>query len=155
APVKLVTVIHLVVNELDADQSGTDTREFVEIATGLETCTALGGGILQRSLTGYTIVFWTAADNSTYLHANMAANTDAQTGMFLVGNQALNPQLHFADDLGYPINSAISNDTGAVALYQAPDSSFTSSSTVTSAHLIDALVYRTTASVSSATTLLG
>ncbi|MFO0554141.1 MAG: lamin tail domain-containing protein [Polyangiaceae bacterium] len=120
-----ITPIRLQINELDADQVGTDAAEFIEVSTGVPNV----------NLTGYTIVFFNGSNDLSYFALDMNATTDAN-GLLLVGNSGLNPPLVFT-------NNFLQNGQDAVALYQAAQSAFPNNTAVTNVSLIDALVYDT------------
>ena len=52
-----LTVIRLLISEIDADQTGTDMAEFVEFQTGVAA---------SLDLTGYVIVLWNGSTNVVY-----------------------------------------------------------------------------------------
>ncbi len=129
-----LTVINLLINELDADQAGTDMTEFIEISAGVP-------GV---NLTGYTLVLWNGAVASgTYLAYNrldLNGVTDAN-GLLLVGTSGVMPAPAI---LLSAATNAIQNGEDGISIHQAPVSNFVNGTTaVTAANLIDALVYGT------------
>ncbi len=120
-----VTAIHLVINELDADQSGTDAAEFVEISTGVPNV----------NLAGYTLVFWNGSIDQSYFALALNAETDAN-GLLLVGNPGMTP----TPALTFTGNS-LQNGQDAVSLHQAPTSAFPNNTPVAGKTPIDAVVY--------------
>jgi hypothetical protein len=118
-----VTVIRLVISELDSDTPGTDAAEFVEIATGVP-------GV---SLAGYSLVLWNGANDLSYYSVNLNATTDAN-GLMLVGNAAVSPSITLAGNF-------LQNGQDAASLHQAAPPA--NNSPVTNVGLIDALVYDT------------
>jgi hypothetical protein len=122
-----VTVVHLVINELDPDTLNTDTAEFVEISAG----------VANVPLTGYSLVFWNGANEMQYFAIDLGASTTS-AGLLTVGNAAVVA----AAALQFPDNT-LQNGADAVGLYAAPASSFPSGSLVTATRLIDAVVYGT------------
>lgn len=128
-----VTVIRLQINELDCDQTSTDTMEFVELSTGVPNV----------DLTGYTLVFWNGSNNQLYqptfpdtaIDLNATADTN---GLLLVGNAMVIP----TPALITPDNS-LQNGADAVGVYQGTMADFPAMTPVTAAGLIDALVYGT------------
>jgi len=120
-----VTVIDLLINELDSDQTGTDTKEFVEIATGVPNV----------SLNGYSLVLFNGGNDKSYLVVSLDGVTTNASGLALIGNAGVSPapQKTFADNL-------LQNGADAVALYQGV---FASAAAPAGAGLIDALVYDT------------
>jgi len=120
-----VTVINLVINEVDSDTPGTDAAEFIEISTQVP-------GV---SLAGYTLVFWNGSNDLSYFAVELNAVTNA-FGLLLVGNVGVTPVIIFADNF-------LQNGPDAVAIYQAPAVAFPNNTAVTAAGLIDAVVYDT------------
>ncbi|RJS25913.1 hypothetical protein DRW03_05440 [Corallococcus sp. H22C18031201] len=125
-----VTVIDLLISELDADQVGNDTKEFVELSTGVP-------GV---NLSGYVLVFYNGANNQSYLAVDLNTTTDAG-GRVVVGNPGAMtpaPVLTFA-------NGLLQNGEDGVAVYQNTAASFPNNTPVTATRLIDALVYNNAA----------
>jgi len=118
-----VTVIHLVINEVDPDQPSVDAAEFVEIATGV-------AGV---SLAGYSLVFWNGSSDMSYVALELDAATNAG-GLLIAGNASLTTTLSFPDN-------TLQNGADGVAVYAAPASVFPTGSPVTATSLIDAVVY--------------
>ncbi len=124
-----VTVIHLLINELDSDQVMTDMAEFVEIATGVPNV----------SLAGYTLVMWNGSNDLSYLALNLAGTTDAN-GLLLAGNTTLVPP---PSPMCTWAASSVQNGQDAISIHQAAVASFPTNTMVSAANLIDALVYDT------------
>ncbi|MCU0671411.1 MAG: MopE-related protein [Myxococcota bacterium] len=118
-----VTVIHLVISELDSDMVGTDTAEFVEIATGVP-------GV---SLAGYALVLWNGNGDVSYYSVNLNAVTNAN-GLMLVGNSGVSPTPSFTFANGF-----LQNGQDAASLHQGAP--LANNTPVTNVGLIDALVY--------------
>jgi hypothetical protein len=123
-----LTVIHLLINEVDSDQTATDMAEFVEIVTGVP-------GV---SLAGYSLVFWNGNGDVSYMVLNLNGVTDAN-GMLLVGSSVMMPM----PTIPLAGNSVVQNGQDAVGVYQAPTADFPNGTVVTAANLIDVLVYDT------------
>jgi hypothetical protein len=131
APFK-VTVIRLLINELDSDQVGNDAAEFVEISTGVP-------GV---SLAGYALVFWNGSNNQSYNSFDLGANNlvaDAN-GFIMVGNTGMTP----TPNINFTPNT-LQNGEDAVAIYQSTKAKFPNASPISTelGRLIDALVYGT------------
>ena len=119
------TVIHLVVNEVDATtQIAADTEEAVEIATGV-------AGV---DLADYVLVFYDGADDRTYLAVDLSATTDG-AGLLVVGNASQAPDRLIPDD-------SLASGPAAVAIHQRTATPIGPGTMVTAADLIDAVVYR-------------
>ncbi len=132
APLYL-TVIHLVINEQDADQPSTDTAEFVEIATGVPFVT----------VSDYVLVLWNGSTNLSYGSFDIAATADAN-GLILAGSAGVVPTpAILMTGTGGVATNVIQNGQDATAIYQGSASAFPANSSLTSLGLIDALVYDT------------
>jgi endonuclease/exonuclease/phosphatase family metal-dependent hydrolase len=118
-----------VINEVDADQTSTDTQEFVEI---------YDGGVGNVSLNGKTLVLFNGATDTAYTVIPFTASdfTDAN-GFFVVGDSAVSPT---PNKLFSTSSNSVQNGADAVALYSG---SFSVGGAVTTTNLIDALVYDT------------
>ena len=83
-----ISVIHLIVSEIDPDTPGADNAEFVELDTGLAEAV---------SLDGYVLAFFNgnSALGDTVLAIDLAADT-AATGLMLIGPDGLGPQITLA-----------------------------------------------------------
>ncbi len=97
----------LVINELDSDTPGLDTKEFLEIrSAGPKT-----------SLEGYVVVFFNCnpnVNNISYLAIDLDGYSTDINGLFLIGNQGVEPFPQYI----IPDNT-IQNGQDAVAIYQA------------------------------------
>ncbi len=122
-----VTVIHLVINELDCDTPATDTEEFIEIATGVSGIT----------LENYCLVLFNGATDQSYRTIDFGSNVTDSNGLIVVGNVAV-PGV----DIIIP-NGSIQNGADGAAIYQGPASSYPDATSATNTSLIDALVYGT------------
>ncbi|NUO49518.1 MAG: hypothetical protein HOV80_11745, partial [Polyangiaceae bacterium] len=98
-----LTVIDLVVNELDSDTTGTDVLEFVEISTGVP-------GV---SLNGYSLVLFNGGNDRSYLVVSLDGVVSGPNGLAVIGNPGVvpAPQKTFANNL-------LQNGADAVAIYQ-------------------------------------
>ncbi|MGA9524308.1 MAG: lamin tail domain-containing protein, partial [Myxococcaceae bacterium] len=120
-----VTVIHLVINELDADSPGNDVAEFVEISAGVPNV----------SLAGYSVVLWNGSGDTSYLELPLSMTNAA--GLIVVGSAGLasDPTLQLA-------SNGIQNGQDAAALYQAPVGAIPNGTPLASAPVpLDVLVY--------------
>ncbi len=124
----VVTPSSLIINELDADTSGTDTLEFVEL---------FDGGIGNTALDGYTLVFYNGSNNQSYAAYDLDGYVTNAEGYFVVGNTDV-PNVSIV----IPSNG-LQNGADAVALYSSDATEFPSGTTVTISNLVDALVYDT------------
>lgn len=126
-----ISVIHLVISEVEVDSPGADTRDFVELDTGVAEA---------LSLDGYVLVFYQGgAGGPVGAVVDLDADT-ADTGLMLVGPDTLvaTPQIVFA--------GPIQNGEDAVAIVQfaaAPNTFPASLADAGTTGLIDALIYET------------
>ncbi len=124
-------VLTIVINEVDADQTGTDSAEFIEL---------YDGGTGNTSLDGYVLVLFNGSDDASYGGAIDldGYSTDAD-GYFVVGSA----NVANVDLIAFTTNG-IQNGADAVALYSGyNDTDFPGDTPVTLTNLIDALVYDT------------
>ena len=122
----------ITINELDADQSGTDSAEFIEL---------YDGGVGATSLVGYSLVFYNGSNDQSYRTVDLNNYATNDLGYFVIcGDDALVANC----DLDLSTNTnLIQNGADAVALYQADASTFPNGSVVTTNNLVSALVYDT------------
>jgi len=124
----------LVINEIDSDTPGIDTKEFVEIKSQTP----------NFPLDGYVLVFFngstTSSDsNSSYFAISLNGVTTDVNGLALIGNNDVSPvpQKIFS-------NSSIQNGPDAVAIYQGTYADFPPRTLATTTNLIHALGHGTT-----------
>jgi hypothetical protein len=116
----------LFINEVDGDQTGADTQEFIELF-----------GAPNTSLLGTTLVLFNGSNDLSYASYDLDAYSLDGNGFFVIGNAATpGVDLVFADNF-------LQNGADAVALYYADAISFPNNTAVTTVNLIDALVYDT------------
>jgi hypothetical protein len=124
---------NLYINEVDADQTGTDSAEFVEIYS-------LSPNI---SLTGTVLVFFNgnATNDTSYQAFDLDGQTTDANGFFVLCGNAAN--VANCDMDVTPDTNLIQNGTDAIALYFGDAADFPGGTAPTTANLIDALVYDT------------
>jgi hypothetical protein len=116
----------IVINEVDADQSGTDAAEFVELF-----------GPANTPLDGLVVVFINGSNDLSYAAFDLDGYTLNADGFFVLGNAGVaNVEITFAGNF-------LQNGTDAVALYQADASDFPNDTAATDTNLVDAIVYDT------------
>ena len=128
-----IAVVHLVINEVDADQESIDTAEFIEISTGVQAVLPLDGYVVAL-LDGNNEQFYYAAD----LGAGGTVTTNANGFLLLApADMVPAPQIVF--------EGPIQNGEDGVVLYQRPIGDFpTATTTLTEVGLdciLDAVVY--------------
>ena len=119
----------ILINEVDADSSGSDDMEFVEL---------YDGGAGNTPLDGLVVVFFNGNGDVSYRAIDLGGFMTNSDGFFLLGNSAVFP----SPDLIFP-NNGLQNGADAVALYVGGAISFPNGTPVTTDNLIDALVYDT------------
>ena len=114
--------------EIDADQTGTDSEEFVEIQTEFA----------NQSLNGMIAVFFNGnTENETsYMTVDLTGFTSDENGYFILGQESFTG----AD---ITLNTGIQNGADAVALYMADAANFPNGTPATTDGLVDAVVYGT------------
>lgn len=122
----------IVINEIDADNPGSDQLEFVELKSSSP----------NFNLDGYVLVFFNETNSSSYFTIDLDGYTTDINGIAHFGNSSVNPA-----PMAVFYNGAIQNGPDVVALYQADATDFpfdaaTSTGTLaTTTNLIDALAY--------------
>ncbi|MDB4134049.1 endonuclease [Flavobacteriaceae bacterium] len=125
------TYSQLFINEIDSDTDSVDQLEFIEIKSESP----------NFSLDGYIVVMFngsTSGSDSSYLAIDLNGFQTDLNGLFLIGNNNVSPSAQIIIP-----NNSIQNGADAVAIYQAPLSSFPNSTLATTTNLVDALVYDT------------
>ena len=122
----------LVINELDCDTPGLDTKEFLEIRSESP----------KFPLDGYVVVFFNcspAANNASYMALDLDGYTTDINGLFLIGSTEMEPFPQYI----IPVN-VIQNGQDAVAIYNADIEDFPNGTLpYVDETLIDVLVYST------------
>jgi hypothetical protein len=92
----------VVINEVDADQPGADSTEFVELY-----------GAAGTSLDGYVLVFFNGSDpaNASYQSIDLTGNVIPASGFFVVGNVNV-PNVNIVIN-----DNSLQNGADAVVLY--------------------------------------
>lgn len=119
-----------VINEIDADQTGTDAAEFIELK-----------GNPNESAAGLTLVLFNGSNSLAYLAIDLTGTADAD-GYYVVGNLGV-PEVQETFN-----GNTLQNGEDAVALYTGrPASGFVTSgpgaTPVDSVGLVDVIVYET------------
>lgn len=119
-----------VINEVDVDQTGTDTQEFVEIK-----------GNPGFSLTGYVMVLFNGnnATEASYFSLDLTGTIPA-SGYFVIGNPLV-PNVNQIVDPG--ASGAFQNGADAIAIYQGSSSAWPNGTSPVLAGAVDAVVYGT------------
>ncbi|HWS56281.1 MAG TPA: hypothetical protein VN228_19230, partial [Pyrinomonadaceae bacterium] len=119
---------NIIINELDSDTPGADAAEFIEL---------YDGGAGNTSLSGLVVVLYNGSNDLSYRAVDLDGFTTNAAGYLTIGNAAV-PGV----DVVIP-NDSIQNGQDAAALYAGDASGFPNGTAVTTANLIDAVVYDT------------
>ena len=123
----------LVINEVDADQAGTDAAEFVEI---------YNPGDSAVTLDDYVIVLINGSDDASYGAYDLDGYTvDAGDYFVFCGDAANVPNCDL--EVGAGTTNLIQNGQDAVALYTGEASAFPEDTPATQTNLVDAIAYDT------------
>jgi len=123
----------IVINEVDADQVGTDAAEFVELYDG-------GSG--NTALDGLVVVFFNGSNDQSYTPAlDLDGYSTNGDGYFVICGDAANVPNCDLDTS--PNTNLIQNGADAVALYTGDAADFPNDTPVTTTDLMDAIVYDT------------
>ena len=123
----------LMINEIDVDQTGTDSLEFVELYDG-------GAGF--TSLADYRLVFYNGTNDSIYQVVSLEGQQTSATGLFVVGSSALGVADLDWTTLGLGETNRIQNGADAIALY-AGSPMLNIGDGISTTGLVDAIVYGT------------
>lgn len=118
----------IVINEVDSDQTSTDTTEFVELLSDTP----------NFSLNGYIVVLFNGSSDTSYETVDLTGFTTDANGYFIIGSDAT-PGV----DIMLGPDNTIQNGTDAVAIYQDSAATFPDGTAATTTNLIDAVVYTT------------
>lgn len=114
------------INEIDTDQPGADTGEFIELFVGEPAV---------RTLDGYVVVLFNGANNQSYRTLDLTGKTTNAHGLFVIGNASV-------AQVGLVIpDGTLQNGTDAVAVYRAAASRFSNGSAPSEEDLVDVVVY--------------
>ena len=120
--------VSIQITEIDADQTGTDEMEFIELNTSSA----------NTSLNGYVVVFFNGNSDTSYRTIDLSGFNSDANGYFLLGSDL------FADaDIMMGPDNTIQNGADAIAVYAATADEFPDGSAVTTTGLISAIVYGT------------
>ncbi len=120
-----------IINEIDSDTDGVDTKEFIEIKTD-NPFTALDG---------YMVVLFNGSSSggdASYFNFELDGFTTDINGLFVLGGPEVSP----IPDFELPLNT-IQNGTDAVGLYLADENDMPIGTVATTVNLVDAVVYDT------------
>ena len=123
----------VVINEIDGDTPGADTKEFVE----LKSFDSNGVALPNFSLDGYVLVFYRASTNTIYRTIDLDGFTTDVNGLIHFGGSQVTP----TPFLIIPING-IQNTSCIVSIYRGNDTDFpVDTATFDIPNLIDAFAH--------------
>lgn len=124
------TTFPLLINEIDADDSGQDDEEFIELYNTSNEASIV--------LDPYLLVLFNgnATDDVSYLTLDLSGASVPPNGFYVIGNPAVNPDVSVT-------GNSIQNGADAVGLYRADASAFPDDTSPTTTGLEDAFVYST------------
>ena len=126
----------VVINEIDSDNSGFDTMEFVE----LKSFDAGGVALPNYSLNGYVLVFFNETNAASYMALDLDGYSTDVNGIIHIGNSGVVPAPAFIFT-----NSSIQNGPDVIAVYSGNDTDFPLNTSATTSNLINAVAYATNA----------
>lgn len=120
----------IVINEIDADQSGADTQEFIELY-----------GTPGTVLDGHVLVFFNGnnATDASYFSIDLTGSIP-NSGFFVIGNPGV-PNVNLVIDPGS--SGAIQNGADAIAIYSGAALDWPNGTSPSTVGLVDAIVYGT------------
>lgn len=124
------TNAQIVINEVDADSPGTDTKEFIELLTSSP----------NMALDGYVVVLFNGSDDRSYEAFDLDGYSSDANGLFVLGTSGVSPT---PDYVFTKSDNVVQNGADAVAIYQGDASSFPNDTPITQSGLKDVLVYDT------------
>ncbi|MFT5257954.1 MAG: hypothetical protein ACI8VJ_001107 [Polaribacter sp.] len=123
-----LTYGQIVINEIDADQTGTDTEEFIELLWTPNT-----------ALDGYVVVLFNGSDDKSYMSYDLDGKTTDANGLFVLATTSIAS----GSDIDMGADNKVQNGADAVAVYLGDDTDFPNDTVISTTDLIDALVYGT------------
>lgn len=118
----------VVINEVDADQTGTDTMEYVELFSGTP----------NQSLDGLVLVLFNGSDDASYNAIDLTGFSTDADGFFIVGGDDVT-----GADIMIGASNTIQNGADGVAVYTGNIADFPNDTPATTTNLVDAIVYGT------------
>jgi hypothetical protein len=124
------SIVPVVINEVDSDQTSSDTLEFIELYNKSGSA---------QPLDGLVLVLYDGDANLSYRTVSLAGLTIPANGYFVIGNPAVTNA-----GLTFP-NGSLQNGADAVALYIASPAEIPNGTSVgaSTGTLVDAVVYGT------------
>lgn len=118
----------VIINEVDSDQTSTDTEEFIELLSQNP----------NQSLDGYIVVLYNGSSDESYNTVDLAGFSTDGDGYFIIGSDAVT-----GVDISLGADNTIQNGADAIVIYQDDAANFPNGTPVTGTNVIDAIVYGT------------
>ncbi|XP_066267049.1 uncharacterized protein [Branchiostoma lanceolatum] len=122
------TAPNVVINEVNADNPGTDDQEYVELLNKDST---------SVNLNGLVLVYYNGADDRAYAVIDLSGGTIPSNGYYTVGSSNVVPLPNVVSD------ATIQNGPDAVALYYGNADDYIIGMTASRANLVDVVLYAT------------
>ncbi|MGD1858989.1 MAG: DUF4347 domain-containing protein [Leptolyngbyaceae cyanobacterium] len=119
----------VIINEIDADTAGTDALEFIEL---------YDGGAGNTALDGLVLVLYNGNGDKVYDAIDLDGQTTDANGYFVIGSAAVANV-----DLVEFTTDGLQNGADAVALHVGNAADFSNGTAVSTANVVDAVVYDT------------
>ena len=119
---------NVLINELDSDTPGMDAAEFIEL---------YDGGAGGTALDGLVVVFYNGSNDLSYAAFDLDGLHTNASGYFTLGDPGV-PGVDFVID-----SNILQNGADAVAILAGNATDFPAGTAVTTANLLDAVVYGT------------
>lgn len=123
--------IQVVINEVDADQAGTDSNEFIELHNASAT---------TRSLEGLVLVLYNGSSDTSYDVIELSGEIPAND-YFVIGNSTV---ANVDQEVSFANGDGLQNGADAIVLCLGSESDFPNGSPMVSgAFVLDAMIYGT------------
>ena len=126
--ISVVSSAQIYINEVDADQTGTDTHEFIELLSDSP----------NSSLDNYLVVLFNGSDDLSYRTIDLTGFSTDSKGFLIIGDNEIS-----GAEISLGTSNRIQNGPDAVAIYQDDAANFPNGTATTTTNLIDAIVYGT------------
>ncbi len=128
----------VLINEVDADQTDTDTQEYVELYN-------TGPGTIDFTATPHVLVFYNGGllDDPSYFAIDLTGTLAAGDYLVIGSTDVPNVDIDFCPVPGTGCDNILQNGADAVALYTGTAAGFPNGTPPTATNMVDAIVYDT------------